>query len=446
MASLRVYVLYIPLVFVFSLFVANEESLRLLGYYYLAFPSIIIMAEAFILRRLSLLAVWQFAFLYIIVSELLVDYDLLSIWVNGDVAAKYVFMANALVVAGYSGYMLMRNKHYKSTVIGRVCSNDVLLVYFVIATILVMVFMLPLAVTNLSSGRDTNIIDADSTATLLRTFVFGLGMVLPAIIAKQIVANNVQQKNSLALYFLAISLLFVLLATGTRYYFLFGVGGFLVVLTRDNIFNLSSIRMAIFALVLGIVAYSAGAIKEMRGGGVHSYQSESSYPDVNLPLLTSIGSMMSPEGVIRQTANLITYTEINDHTYGKAMGFPLYFWVPRSWWSDKPVMTGYWIVRHYEDGFSEGHSSSVGFFGDPYVDFGYFAFLIVFIYGIILAKIQTIVEANLLASSRYVDLCAIAYPLVFFFVRSPVTTLTTFVFMLIAWFFFNSRAVMSSGR
>jgi hypothetical protein len=113
--------------------------------------------------------------------------------------------------------------------------------------------------------------------------------------------------------------------------------------------------------------------------------------------------------------------------YGLASSYIFIFWIPRAIWPDKPTMLGYWLIREYGSGFSDSHSASFGFTGDLYADFGNFSLLICFFIGIVIGLLQKQVNKNLQSNSYSNTLFVMLYPATFFYVRSPQTSLISYI-------------------
>ena len=152
----------------------------------------------------------------------------------------------------------------------------------------------------------------------------------------------------------------------------------------------------------------------------------------------NILSFGSNEGVVDMTALLIKHFNTNPHLYGESSSFLLYFWIPRSFWPNKPTMLGNWFIREYRSGFSEGHSASFGFTGDLYADFGYFSLFFIFILGILLKRAENFKDKAINSNNFNIILGAMLYPFVFFFVRSPVTSIITFLSIILYYKLFKN--------
>ena len=73
-------------------------------------------------------------------------------------------------------------------------------------------------------------------------------------------------------------------------------------------------------------------------------------------------------------------------TYGKQLIGVLLLWVPRSFWFDKPIGSGYTVAMNYNLGWD---NISMNFLGEGYVNFGLFG---IFLYMAVLAIIMAILD------------------------------------------------------
>lgn len=152
----------------------------------------------------------------------------------------------------------------------------------------------------------------------------------------------------------------VLLPTGTRFYLLAAVAGILLSLQPSR----ASFRTAAAAAVLVLLATS-WISTATRGDGLLA-------GDAGERLVESEVRLAGGEGVLRTVAQMDAYHLQDAPTGGQQLGALALFWVPRSFWEDKPELLGYWFPREYGlTGFSEGHSVSAGFAGELFMDFGF---------------------------------------------------------------------------
>src|SRR5690606_3053973 len=129
---------------------------------------------------------------------------------------------------------------------------------------------------------------------------------------------------------------------------------------------------------------------------------------------------------------MFTHFEAHPHTYGSSIAFLTYFWIPRAIWPDKPTMLGHWLIREYRSGFGSGHSSSFGFTGELFADFGYYSLFFVFLLVIILNWANQFNTFYLSQPRSYTKILVVMiFSYVFFFVRSPITATMTFLVLLV---------------
>jgi oligosaccharide repeat unit polymerase len=345
-------------------------------------------------------------------------------------AAKYLMISNNLVNIGYlsnSKHLNQKSKGKPKEVRG---SNLITLVLL----FLVSYFFFKRfsgAFTALAYGRDTS--SGPGGGSLIGYLTNSIGYVLPAIIVYYF--SHIKQKKIWIPLIISLPIFIILFMGGTRFPLLFSLLGFAIV-AQEKYSTRLTIKNYIIISVIGIgLLYSTKLMKTFRSTGAaesgFTIQSNKNKND-NLAVYIS-REFMSPEGVADMTALMFKHFEKNEHLYGASSSFILYFWIPRSFWPEKPTMLGYWFIRQYRDGFGDGHSASFGFTGDLYADFGLFSLIIVFFLGRLL-KITDNYRRRAFNSGGYnTILGAMFYPFVFFFVRSPITSSMTFIGILLVY-------------
>jgi hypothetical protein len=131
------------------------------------------------------------------------------------------------------------------------------------------------------------------------------------------------------------------------------------------------------------------------------------------------------EGVVRTVAQMISLFNVEQFRNGRTMVESALFWVPRALWPDKPPLMGWWLPRELmgSSGFGAGHSVSTGYVGEGYADFGLAgAYLWAMLIGVVVGFLARFTVAAASRSAGWSVLGALAYPAIFFAVRSPVTT------------------------
>lgn len=429
------------LVFLFSLLfltvTLGSSHLLLVGKAAMLFCIVVVVADYLRDRTFRLIHVWHLAFMYIVVSEMILSASELDHHPYGRMAANYIVVGNLLLYFGYlfsprfsSRGASSSNGKRESVLIPKVHS---LYLIFILALVF-LAYSIPLALSTLSMGRVTDGAIRSVDNLLIDNFMLSLGLILPTMGMQVINVNEVGRTKLWTFRLITIVIFAVFLLLGTRYYVLFSLGGYLIAANRDIVFNLRPRKFIVILSLIVIMGGILNSVKDIRIGGLGGeYTSKVTSSDQDV--FSAVASVLSPEGVIKLNADAIDYFQRHDNLYGMSSGFLFYFWIPRSIWPDKPKMIGYWLVREYEDesGFSEGYSASVGFFGDLYADFHYFVFPILFALGVALRKVERTTLEVLRERSSSLVLACMAYPAVFFFVRSPITTLTNLIGMYLAF-------------
>ena len=412
--------------FVFTLVSDNTLPISEVNFYVLFG---IILLDYFDKKSLSLFQVWLVGFIFIILSEAI----LIEPGANILQAVKYLIIANQLIIFGY--FVPVKFNKFRSSfvLLNRVKASRWTPYVLIMLVVAYVIYALPGALLSYSLGRNAaaSILWEDRNL-ILSSFFGGLGYVLPSIIAyyyKEIRKN----KSILVPLLLSIPIFVVLFVGGTRFPLLFSFGGFLIV-TQAKSTGRITLNPKLIGFLLLLVA-SSFLMGQFRSGGLAGFESITEETVSETRLSKRIATEMSPEGVVDMTALSMTYFENNPHTYGKSILFLTYFWVPRAIWPDKPTMLGHWLIREYRTGFSEGHSSSFGFTGELFADFGYLSLIVVFLLGMALNWADQFRAYQLSQPQSYKKiLVGMIFSYVFFFVRSPITATTTFLGILLVYY------------
>lgn len=380
-------------------------------------------------KTLTLFQTWLVGFIFIILSDAILTAPGSKILQ----AVKFLLIANHLIIIGYLVPMKFRRLQGNYQLIKKVKATR--RTYFVLLALLVsyVVYALPGAILSYSLGRNAAAGILWENRNLLLSSIFGgLGYVLPSIIA--FYYKEIRKEKSILIpLLLSIPVFIILFIGGSRFPLLFSFGGFIIITQVSSTGRISlNLKIIGFLLLLIVSSYLMG---QFRSGGLAGFQSPTGHTNPYTRLSQRIAYYMSPEGTVDQTAMLMAHFENNPHTYGKSVLFLTYFWVPRSLWPDKPTMLGHWLIREYRTGFSEGHSSSFGFTGELFADFGYFSLLFVFLLGILLNWADKFIAYQLAQPMSYPKiLVGMILSYVFFFVRSPITATMTFLSILLVYF------------
>lgn len=405
---------------------------------------LIAIVDFFKNRSFSLLSVWIVAFIYIIITEmLLANYGPDYSW-----AHKFIFISNNIVILGY----IYGKDISKNDIDRHNTSNDDLREssYFTVSMaslyILFLIVLIPHALTSLRFGARSleNTGEASSNifvSTLLNTY-----KVLPIILGFYIV--KIKKKSKWIALIFSLPIIFLLIVDGTRFYLLFSLLPFLLICRFLNIGKITLGKIIQITLFVGVFLWMSDFIMNTRNTGIEDIsQRLENKTTVNSDYLSvKICSHGSSEGVVFMVNLIKKHFDVYDHTYGMSTGFFLYFWIPRSIWPNKPEMLNHWLPHMYMGGFADNHSTASSFCGEPYADFGYFSVILFFVVGILLKK-----GNNYLRKYRYGDAISLhslfaaqLIPYVFFAVRSPITATyqtimqLAFIYIYYKYFFIKS--------
>ena len=137
----------------------------------------------------------------------------------------------------------------------------------------------------------------------------------------------------------------------------------------------------------------------------------------------------SPEGCVEISRLFEIYFEYHPHTYGKSIGFVTYFWIPRRIWPGKPTQVEHWLPRYYNPHLSDKASNASGFMGALSADFGIYSLFVIFLFGCLLKKMNSLlVYYDFGRSHRYESLYVVLFiPVTFFGVRGLSMSTMTFI-------------------
>ena len=420
-------------------FVVSSESVLHIGQATMIYSFCIAILDYLRDKKFRLIHLWCFAFLYIIASEMVLSADLIQRHPYGLRACIYLILGNFLF---YFGYLFLFQSASPSSEFSAYKKNIELLkgialrrnsfYVLIFFSAIFILYAVPQALSTIFVGRITDSAIRSVDSLILDNFVLSVGLVLPALIHQFSGLSQIGKLKRWLLHFICLLIFIIFILLGTRYYVLFCLGGYLIVANKNMLFKVDVRKVLLMVFFVVSMGFVLNAIKDVRVGGL-SGDFVASETGGHNDLMVNIASMFSPEGVVKLNADAIDYFERHDHLYGLSSGFLLYFWMPRAIWPEKPKMIGYWLIREYEDGFSDGHSASVGFFGDLYADFYLLVFPILFLLGGLLFKIESVVLKALQGNTTSLVLAAMTYPAIFFFVRSPITTLVNFFGMYLAF-------------
>lgn len=419
----------------------NYEHLGVVYFYFLVVYGVI---EVIFTRKIGLINIWNGAFVFMILSEV---FNYSAVVTSMHVPAlQYLIIANNLVNIGYYSYSRIQDSSNAVKLIETEDKRVLGFLSFFLPTLVLAYFSIKIqrAMYVFSVGRNIAYSNDENTSVLDGSVLSALGLLLPSVIAYYFFI--LKNKSLTFIILLSSPIFLILFLNGTRFPLLFSLLGFLYVIqTKYN--NISKSKKVIITTV-GLVALLGAStlMKQFRSSVkkdneitlISEYHQSESMP-------AYITSYMSAEGIIDMTALMFNYFSYKEHLYGKSSGFIFYFWVPRFIWEDKPEMLGYWFVREYRDGFSDAHSSSFGFTGDFYADFGYFSLILIFFIGRVLKRGEYFKTAALKSNDYQSILGAMILPYTFFFVRSPITATMNFLGILFFYHLFK-RLIFKSNK
>ena len=382
-------------------------------------------------KSISLLTVWIVAFIFIILSEMILYcYNDSYTWVD-----KFVLLANDAVLIGY--YLSTPPKfkgQIKSIRPQRKKTSFVIVLFLVYAIYLI--YLVPITIQSFMLGGRN--IDSSSENVFFSMFLSG-HHVLPLVFAYYFI--RIKGKSKTIAFLVSLPLFIIDFFSGTRFQFLFSIIPFFLVSGILSFDRINFKRIISVAIVVFFIGFSANWMLQTRtsgiDGGTELKKEEIKHPH-NDYLSVRISKQGSSEGVIEMMNVLHNHMKTHEPTKGLSTGFIFYFWVPRTLWPDKPTMLGHWLPRKYMN-VNEGHSISTGFAGEPYADFSYFAFIFYLIMGILLKRGNALfLKYDYGRADTYTSLyVSLLIPYVFFIVRSPVTG-TYYLFMqLLLLYVFN---------
>lgn len=368
----------------------------------------VILICSIVRKSISFDVLWLIGFVFIVLSEMF--------FVNEQVdflrTSKYMAIGNNVIVIFYQ----LGRKNVKDKTACYVITNDL---WFVILWLLLLgVYIynaLPQALLSLQYGRyaASNM----SSYSLFKSIVVDMGVVLPAFIGFYF--RN-KSKKWIA-FLLSVPVFVILIMSGTRFPFLFSVLGYAIASGYTHLYQIKKKDLVTLVARLFLLVYVSELMKNVRVGGLDSVESNNEVV-TGWTLPQKIVSKGSAEGLIQANVWLQDYCSKNGYTLGKQSAFIFYWWIPRKIWPNKPGMTGGWLPHLYGN-YREGHSASVGIWGELYVDFGYFSFVFLALWGLLLKRLNCFCEKMSLSYSNSADIIKVALisPFVFFAVRSPIT-------------------------
>ena len=418
------------LIVITSVLVTLYSDYFKLGAHYFYLLSSIILLDVIAQKRIEIIHIWIGGFFYTILAEVFIS-NVLEDTRYVLLAVKFYVLANNLVLLGY--FLSSKKKMNTKRFVKRISKKRL----FSTIAVLLMIYLListegALRVAKYGRGLVGRMQEDQSNALL--TVMQSVAFILPGLITYYFVI--IKKRSVFSAFFVSLPVFVLLFLGGSRFPLLYAFTGFILV-SILNYKSISNFKRAIILIVpFGLLAAGGIVMKQIRNGAFGDNTSlEIKKYGRGVPQIVS--SYMSDEGVLDMTSLMMKHFEHHPHTYGKSVGFLLYFWVPRDIWPEKPTMLGYWFVRLYRTGFSTGHSTSFGFAGELFADVGWFSLSLCFLMGIGLKKVNRLIGQSYVLGDISFVIISLAYPWVFFSVRSPVTSSTTYVGAIIIYYFIS---------
>lgn len=419
-------------VLVSLLYVGVIENYTLVVNIHLLLYAFLVVIDFISTKRFSLFQIWVFSFVFIILSEMIIlsyEEPLISPYIP---AFSYLIVANDCLLLSYILFTPSSNHQNSSRYI--IINPKTLFILIVVLEFLFVFYNLAALLNSILGGKSrdlSNMGDSMGNFNALMTFVDGVGILIPALIAyyykyctKKSIWNGV---------LLLIPLFLIHFVIGTRYRLLFAVIPFFVVMGIISLGRSNLKRNLLAIVVVAVLGTMSIVIKELRATAMVSvltsgeFSIESSSQDASV--FYKIAEKMSPEGVVYMTKVSDEYFKEHNHHYGIESGYILYFWIPRVIWPNKPTQLDHWLIREVEN-VPDAHSSASGFTGELKADFGIFSLFFVFLMGLCLKKTDDYVHRVFSNEEQNYSmiLASAVVPYVFFFVRSPLTSSYSFIF------------------
>ena len=389
-------------------------------------------------RTFSFQILWLLSFIFILLSEMLTNEGALMAyhWEH-----KFIFLANDAILLGY--HFTRRNKMIiKET--PEINEFSWFFVFFIgLFYAIFMVYQFPIAIISMRIGGRSYADEMTSTNEILTAFM-GSYRVLPLILGYYIVRINKGSKWIALL--LSAPIFFLMMFNGSRFRLLFSLLPFLLICDFFQISNITLKQLVKIVIFISLLLFVVNFMMQTRRGGLQNLNANKKElvtgPRSNY-LSVRLCKEGSPENIIPVFNYIKAEVEANGYTHGKSTGFIFYFWIPRAIWPEKPVQLNAWIPQKYMTGVGEGFSSSSGFCGEPFADFGYFSFIVFFLMGFGFKKADNYLLGTEYGKKRCIHslFAAILIPGIPFMIRSPVTaTFSTiwnglFIYLFYVFFF-----------
>lgn len=415
------------LLLILSVLTSMIDNISLIANLHFYAYVLLIVCSFLVSKEIGVDIIWGVGFIYVILSEMLFlpSYNFYYL----DVV-RYIIIGNNIILGGYYSF-----KDKTSFKLGRYeLTNRAWFIFFLIAmTALYIAISLPHALVAMERGR--YYARGAHVGGRFGSFVEDFEYVIPAFWGY---CFRNQKRGWVTSLLFSLPVFVIVIMSGTRFPLIFAVLGWALSTGLFNMYRFKTKHILYAALILFVTVLMTNNMMSSRVAGVDERgEWGTSRVRSNKSIAQRIVSYGSDEGVIQANTWLFDYCERNGYTYGKQSAFFLYWWVPRSVWKDKPEMTGRWLPQEYGT-FRASHSSSIGIWGELYVDFGYYSFIFLFLWGLLLRRINSYCKyLSYKVSDIHIILVPILFSFVFFAVRSPITSFIAMNISAIIYFVFR---------
>ncbi|GAB1643002.1 O-antigen polymerase [Krasilnikovia sp. MM14-A1259] len=370
-------------------------------------------------RRLYPLIAWEVGFLTIIAPEM---FDVLRAPMEVPTTVRGATLAAQLLCSCHALVVLVaeavaRSAPRRARIRTRPSppfwhGRNVLVVLTAVAS--AGVFWVPLAVSRGLNGRvGTEGVDEGPVQAL----GLAAALLLPGVATVRLISSGISPL--LRAYLWALPVLAIAFLSGSRNVLLFAgtVPAAIVLILRGS----HKVHVARLVVLVGLLIPATAVMSAVRTTGLNNAQlSDVLHAGENV-------SLDQNEGVTHMTARMVDLFDHEQFREGASAFAVTFFWIPRSVWPGKPPLLGWWLPREMGDGgFSAGHSASVGYPGEGYADFGVIgAFAWSALVGSGAGALCRLVARAQVTPDKWVLVAGMAYPAMYFAVRSPVTTSIT---------------------
>ncbi len=415
--ALEVMLLLVSAIAFFSPIVVTKDFVAWIFIAYL----LLIANNLYYNRRLNLFQVWNASYVYVIISEMILISHRDVLTLDYQFAIAFLLLSNSVFICGYV-IAKFSNITWNEGAFYRLVNKKSFIIVIILFIYLYFYYKYQNALFNFENGRAVS--NALGSGSVMRIVVNSVGMLLPPLIGYYSAYHTKHKWMSLLV---VIPIFIIQLLISTRFRVLYMALPYMIIVGILPLKINSLKRVLTLILLFIILSFGSSFLKKYRYTSLAEDVDFSALYSGSTDSFVSIADKMSPEGVVHMTMLANDYFAVHPLSHGKESLYITYFWVPRSIWNDKPTPIDYWLIREY-DTIGESVTTASGFPGEIRADFGYYCFIIIFLWGICLKYLDSIVLSfNFKRESFNVILMAMLFPWIFFFVRSPNTATISFV-------------------